>query len=343
MEHLPPVSKPFEPILVPYVGDREYDGLDFAAYPARRGFDLNRLLEGDFDCHSSDEIASFLQTWLFFGLIHAVLGVTVNSSDFVRTDAHGMRWMTTEKLPEVLHNVRKPLHGENTFPQSTPEAISVRHNCIAKCFTLAQDAWDGCVTLEERSGVANPMSSEISLGIQILAITLHFGASQLHSEASKLGSLRDLPWEKGRHFRRTQSTFLMDRMLRQGWCPVMIEQLRLGYSVLGQYYASLLGRPQRKLDHGECIKGAADCEAMIKFCPESIKHATAGCQCESLIVNRDKLADIIGKDEIPVLRLVQENEILALEIVSSASESGLEYTALSHVYEYLTKPILKSS
>ena len=103
MEHLPPVSKPFGPIRVPYLGDRDYDGLDFATYPARRGFDIERILEGVFQ--DADDTASFLQTWLFFGLLNAVLGVTAETSDFVRTDEDGTRSMTTEKLPGMLHNV----------------------------------------------------------------------------------------------------------------------------------------------------------------------------------------------------------------------------------------------
>ena len=69
MEHLPPASWPHELVLVPYIVDEEYDGLDFADYPTRKGFDIDSLLKEDFKNKSSGEITAFLQTWLYFGLI----------------------------------------------------------------------------------------------------------------------------------------------------------------------------------------------------------------------------------------------------------------------------------
>jgi hypothetical protein len=80
---------------------------------------------------------------------------------------------------------------------------------------------------------------------------------------------------------------------------------------------------------GECVKGATDCETMKKFPSESISHAIESCRYRSLVVNRDMLADTIGRIEVPVLRLVRKS----LDIVCSPSDLGLEYTAISHVYE----------
>jgi hypothetical protein len=75
MEHLQPVTNPHDPIFVPYIGDCEYDGLDFADYPARRGFDIEGLLKGDSKETPLDQVASFLQTWLYFGFMCEILGV----------------------------------------------------------------------------------------------------------------------------------------------------------------------------------------------------------------------------------------------------------------------------
>jgi hypothetical protein len=320
MEHLPPVSKPFEPILVPYICDRDYDGLDFAAYPARRGFDIERVLKDNFQDTSSHEIASFLQTWLFFGLLHAVLGVTAETSDFVRTDEDGTRWIATEKLPGMLHNVQRVIEHEKALSEHSPAVIDARNDRISNSFRLAQDVWEGCSSLEERYSIPNPMYPEVSLGIQILATALHVGATQLLGGTSNTYPFRNIPWEKGRHFRLTQNPFLAKRMVSQDSCPVIIEQLRSSFSVLGRYYASLLGPRQRRLDHSECRKEAADCEAMKNFRPESIKHAVDGCKCKTLLVAKKRLADIISKDEIPVLRLVRDDGGPALDIVSSAAE-----------------------
>jgi hypothetical protein len=139
MEHLPPVTNPYNPIFVPYIGDCEYDGLDFAGYPARRGFDIEGLLKGDFKATSSDQVASFLQTWLFFGLMCEILGVKLGTAYFVRTDEYGNKWITTEKLPRALHNIRVLVDKEKALPEYTPEYVDSRNNRIAKCLRVAQD------------------------------------------------------------------------------------------------------------------------------------------------------------------------------------------------------------
>src|SRR5271156_4282087 len=109
MEHLPPVASPHQPILVPYIGDCEYDGLDFAGYPSRKGYDVDRLLKSDFQGSSPRSVAAFLQTWLFFGLMHEILNVEIRTADFVRIDGSGERWLTTKKLPGYLQIFRQKI------------------------------------------------------------------------------------------------------------------------------------------------------------------------------------------------------------------------------------------
>jgi hypothetical protein len=57
MEHLPPVTSPREAVLVPYIADAVYDALDFAGYPARRGFNIDNILRGDFAGRNRDEVS----------------------------------------------------------------------------------------------------------------------------------------------------------------------------------------------------------------------------------------------------------------------------------------------
>jgi len=81
MEHLPPVKEPYKPVFIPFIADVEYDGIDdFEGYPSRRGLDLSRLLKGDFQGWTSDQVAAFLQTWLYFGLINCILYMKVGYS-----------------------------------------------------------------------------------------------------------------------------------------------------------------------------------------------------------------------------------------------------------------------
>ncbi|CZR59572.1 uncharacterized protein PAC_09466 [Phialocephala subalpina] len=329
MEHLPPVTKPHDPIFVPYMGDREYDGLEFASYPARRGFDLDRLLQGDLQGHSVDAIASFLQVWLYFGFIHEFLGVKVNLEEFVRTDDGGQRWVTTEKLPGILHTIHQDIVAERSHPDYTDKYVQKRNQGLADCLNLEYRVWEELSRL-----AANPLPPEIALSIQVLAITLQVGATQLlmSNAAGQLAYRNQAPWERGLHFRLTRNSFLTDRMINQGWCPIVIEQIRAGCNVVGQYYVSLLGPSPRKIDHSSCTKDDKDCKGIAQLQSLKLAHETEDCQCKVLSVDTTKLHQIITEHEIPILQLVEENGEPTLEVISSTSEPSLEYTAMSHVW-----------
>jgi hypothetical protein len=334
MEHLPPVKKPHDPVFVPYVGDREYDGLEFSSYPSRRGYDIDRLLQGDFQGSSPEEIAAFLQVWLWFGLIHAVLQVQVDSARFIRTDEAGKKWLNSEFLVLLLQNSGKLIAVEKQQPEYTPAYVEARNHRIDACLHTTYHVWEGFSRLEANYSVPNPMSAEVSFGIQVLAISLHVGATQLlikTDSPNSVGYRAEAPWEKGLHIRLTRSPWLEARMVKQGWCPLYLEQIRSHLNVLGQYYSSLIGPPLRKLDHSKCSKSSRDCLAMEQHQILSVGHETENCSCKILRVDRTKLQDIITHNEIPVLRLVEVDGENVLDVVSSTSVPGLEYTAMSHV------------
>lgn len=334
MEHLPPVIKPYDPILVPYIADREYDGLEFSEYPSRRGYDLQLLLQGDFQGSSAEEIASFLQVWLWFGLIHGILQVQVNAETFVRTDEAGEKWLNTETLVLLLQNTGELVAQEKKVPEYTPEFVETHKKRIDSCLGTTYHVWEGFSRLEGNYGIPSPMPPEVSFGIQVLAISLQVGATQLLIMPNVLGGAvyrGNAPWEKGLHMRLTRSPWLDARMFKQGWCPLYLDQIRSNSNVIGQYYSSLLGPPHRKLDHSRCAKGDKDCTAMEQHQIRSLGHETEDCGCKILTVDKEKLGAIIAKDEIPVLRLIQMDGEDLLDIVSSTSVPGLEYTAMSHV------------
>lgn len=140
----------------------------------------------------------------------------------------------------------------------------------------------------------------------MLAITLQVAATQLlmSDSAGRLAYREKAPWVKGLHPRLSCSPFLTDRMVKQGWCPLVIDQIRHGCNVVGQYYASLLVSPWRKLDHSNCTKDDRDCKAITQLSLLKLAHETVDCQCKMLSVDNTKLHRIITNDEIPVLQLV---------------------------------------
>lgn len=94
----------------------------------------------------------------------------------------------------------------------------------------------------------------------------------------------------------------MDRLIHQGWCPIIVGQLsRPCASFL--YFAALLGPPRRGDYHSRCSFGGRACVASnVNDTKVYVKkHVTDGCTCECIeIRNGDdsEVAAAIRREEI---------------------------------------------
>lgn len=131
------------------------------------------------------------------------------------------------------------------------------------------------------------------------------------------------------HWRLIRNSFAEHRMISQGWCPSIAEQVRTSFNILGQYYVSLLGPPERKMDHTGCDKGDRDCQAFKELTGKHKIHLDGDCDCQPVYVDRESLEAIITQEDIPVLCFDPESK--TLEVVAAKSRPELEYAAISHV------------
>ena len=96
-------------VRVPYVcNDRfTFDGGDFYSYPYRCGVaenpDARSLGALNLQDKSIDDLAPFLQAWLFFGTLHTLLNGLINSNlqwnDFVTLAGDDKVFISTKMLP----------------------------------------------------------------------------------------------------------------------------------------------------------------------------------------------------------------------------------------------------
>lgn len=117
MDHIEPPYGTEHRLRIPFVCNRRFtfDGGDFLTYPVRCGIlppeklSSGSILQGvrteDLfpEGRSIDELAPFLQAWLFFGTLHHVFKTLINSdfqwTHFVEKDADGQMFITTKYLP----------------------------------------------------------------------------------------------------------------------------------------------------------------------------------------------------------------------------------------------------
>lgn len=78
------------------------------SYPETHDVDIGRMRNGDLQGKSEEEVAAFLQAWLFFGVMDAhfsLWGIPVDADDFRQTDedtASNREWITLEPNLKLL-------------------------------------------------------------------------------------------------------------------------------------------------------------------------------------------------------------------------------------------------
>ncbi|KAK5011676.1 hypothetical protein LTR28_009141 [Elasticomyces elasticus] len=321
MDHLPAVVNPHDPITIPYLGGNEYDGLDFGGYPKRQNWQINALLDGDLQGRTHVKAAQFLQTWLYFGMLHVALRLSeddqIHLGIFIRIDGRSrQKFITTHQLPHLLQ----------TWHQRVKQMknVEIYYKRFHECMEIVCGVWrDLMKTSSDRS---NPqlLSHEVLLSIQILGAALDAGITSI------CGSGADYTWRIV-----PRSTWLMQRMISQGWCPNIVEQISRPCATF-LYYASLLGPPRPGADHSGCsAQGRACLAANLKDGDRYVtKHVLEGCECEHVVISAQEgslVADAIESGDIPVIHLRDDGTNLVVGTERYKASKPIDYIAISHV------------
>jgi hypothetical protein len=293
---------------IPYLRGFEYDGGEFQSYPDRQGFDKGCLVRGERDLYHSDkETAAFLQSWLFFGLLWKVLGVSIDVNDYLRTASDSKFMITTAILPA---------HVSEWKVRVGDLSIADRHKLF----------WEtDAIFCDVRSVDLNTYDfyPEIIFSIQILAASLSLARLHVWDPEDDF-ALYVLESHNGLASRG--SKFALDRLEEAGWCPK--EVIRRGsLGIAGLYFASLFPEKTSKLSHSSCTFDKC-MEDFIDLGTYETVHTSDGCNCEFIGPDFSQVHSIIEKDEVPLLKL-SNTQPLHVDVVSASKNHP--YTAISHV------------
>lgn len=324
MDHLPSVLEPYQSIEIPYLGGKRYDGLDFLGYPARQHWQVDALLGGDLQGRTATEAAQFLQTWLYFGMIREALTFNECDSipwdDFVRVNQSGQSIISTKRLPDLLTALIAKLRAAKLQGEHVAYFKRFRN-----CMELSCRVWKTLVPKDSNGATSHLLSPEIMLSIQILGADLDIGITEV-CKSSRLKfeyTWRAIP----------RSDFLMERMVGQGWCPSVVNQLS-NPSMTFLYYASLLG-PPGQADHSHCSAEARSCSAKnVDAGRYEIKHVLESCKCSHIFIptgEGSEVANAIRNGHIPIIHVRDDGSELLLDIETHSQLNPIAYTAISHV------------
>ena len=258
-----------------------------------------------------EELESFFQTWLFFGLLHEILGDLCSPQEFIRTSQEAPnKVISTLNLISITETwVSRVINGD----------IVTTYEHLAECLRVTYAALRAVnPTFDQRIKLSIASTGELLEYAVNKAFHIENMARDNKCPASWRMLIDEAPW--------TES------MRAAGWCPSQIFILCQGaFSIQSLYYFTALRQPESPSRHQSCSK--YKCVAYQNNLERyTTQHCTSDCKCEELSIDNGAVEDILLKGEIPLLRIVPGQSLadLSLEIISSQTSSP--YVALSHVW-----------
>ncbi|OCT45856.1 hypothetical protein CLCR_01428 [Cladophialophora carrionii] len=316
MDHLPRASADAVHIEVPYLFDEDcpfkYDNQAWAEYPVRTGWDLDAFFDGDFTNkgrNTATQAASFFQAWLYFGMLHCVTGIPVDTSLFVRTNDQGSRLVSLVNLGSYLSRWEEAV---STWPADERASRTAAADAAAKVLTH---------TLVQHLGWKTPLPDTVVLSITILHRTLM---------CAKRSMLTQSDFEPRLNYHQGSRDILDNRLYELGWCRRDVARHHQGQSCLVMYYAISLGPRLVPRDHSTCVD--TECLALqVDHATYRAQHVTPSCACSHLAVEVNQVCSLIDQGLVPVVRLSPPSgpeEPPQLHVLAHRDD----YVCISHVW-----------
>lgn len=337
-DHLFGTSRPPpDPLKIEYHGP-VYDGGSWLDYPSRQGW--RRPADSRSGGMADKKPTLFipeshkprLECWLYFGVLHAVFGPSIQHNDFVRLETNGKRYLTTA----LLHRyVDVALKAPSSSKQDPPLIFGA---CTKAAWESVENQLGSLLNNADLRGLLRP---EMQFAIRVLHATLFL-------------LVKDTLGLKFRAVLLPQSACRdawADERLRSSdkgcWCPSEIACFSNLRSVLSQAYALQLRRPARRTamtveggeggggggDDAHALCTAAKCRVnQVESGTYVTKHHPPECRCEHVVVPVEDVKAVLRKGGIPLVRIRggEGEEAVRLEVV--AHRPGRNYVALSHVW-----------
>ena len=324
MDHLYPNTTILFFPQVQYLVDENhaYDSEGFHKFPNRTGWKLGPT--GRWECESdkSRNPTSFLQAWLFFGLLTEFLGQDSQfKSEEYRARVTWPRWIiTTEKLPIHLGEWRERMLKAKAKDDSTLAPLAIRAG-------LALDQARSVVS-KSCSGIHHDerIDDMVALSLMILGETLSNALSGVLNEVQA----HMTGWYLMPAIGWGDSKKLLSKLNpERRWCSRSAHYLRstLRHSASGILFAIHLSiASDSAVDHGRC--SSQRCDPRNDGKQSNCWRSTEPCQCKSIGPDLDTLVNIIEQDKIPLLNYNSHDE----KITVTRLETGMGYTIVSHVW-----------
>jgi hypothetical protein len=336
MDHIPFCSDDMAhpPIQVAYLcNDRfTYDGLGFLDYPSRVGIKTDLLGEDRFHDLAFIDSHSFIQAWIWFGLLgealdssspdEAELTLSINSM-FIKT-AGSEKVLCSTGLEDVIlvmqKNAREPLYGQ-TYLNRLSSNMRTAAAFIQKI--LATPVSATILKTTHQQGEFH-LIFQVILACQVLCQTLWNAISTLESTKPKQDN--DLL------FTTESSLKLVDSLLyASGWCPRDVQNLPA--DICFRYHLSFYRRSTISADPDHF--GQQECTCIHNESePIAPAHTHSSCRCPYIDACTPAIDQSIMNGNFVLFRFRQDTaktRTLERKDMRLSECNTLPFIAISHV------------
>ena len=260
------------------------------------------------------KLQSFLQNWLFFGLIHEILGHYVDAQDPVRDSGvvgASSKVLSTAVIPDALQ--RWAGHMKAGLANS---AKSCEH--ILRCLQL---------TYLNLKAAASAMNPELVLCLASLGDMFNHAIVifSVHDELKMYDS--PAPWRDDIH-----GGYWEAKMVSIGLCPSKIRMVcKMATTVQTLFFASHLLQLPIPQGHDKCAEHT--CSAYNNSLESyQTRHVTSQCACKHLEIELGDLEHILEDGHLPLVRIRPGRTLAELSLDLVSTRDFPAYVALSHVW-----------
>ncbi|KIW91456.1 uncharacterized protein Z519_08352 [Cladophialophora bantiana CBS 173.52] len=326
MDHLPqPNTTTPTPLQVPFLARIEYNVGDFWLLYTR--YDREGLL------YSAEEVASFIQAWLYFGLLAEFAGRSIDPKTFLRREvsedgivADFVSLVPLKDLGLQLRPLQYTDHSDDDQDiYDLPEENDVSE--LSRLQELLKSARWICIGIEKKDEYRSspgPLPA-VLLSIRVLIDTLQFACL-----GAKADRIRPHGWSLPESALTVQ--FITRLMTSNGWCIFQINHvLRTFYSPLVWYIAQIQRHYRPEITHDKCTRDA--CTAFnINPNTYQTRHAQPSCSCAFIPIPTDEMRRIIKQGGIPLAFLERSGVTGEISLGVKAACATDSYVAFSHVW-----------
>lgn len=260
--------------------------------------------DGNLDItRSENHIASFIQTWLYFGLLSALGDTIINGRDFSTTGRNCSAIIDSELVVSALVDNRFSLLR---LPKSDRRLLLQRHATLLVEASKASQ-WLESHFIEDSS----ELLELIFLSVRILMGTIvrsyeyvpNWDMEENHEVVETWYCI----------IRRQSNTLgiakraLRTKMIDNGWCVHQAHKILSKFDYQTSYFFARLPRLNKaRVRHDQCTKksckGWDSKPGATRAC-----HETEDCTCSTISVSSREVAKIIENNRIPLVSIEEDN------------------------------------